>query len=59
VENQGGCCPPPAIGLPIVESGCCSSRPAEDTLHVRLLDLLTRYNANDYAASVRVFAVKP
>jgi len=31
----------------------------EDTLHARLLDLLTRYNVNDYAASVRVFAVKP
>jgi hypothetical protein len=27
--------------------------------HRRLMDLLRRYNVNDYAASVRVFAVKP
>jgi arsenite methyltransferase len=53
VENQGGCCPP------VVKSGCCSTPKPEDTLHARLLDLLTRYNVNDYAASVRVFAVKP
>ena len=31
----------------------------DDGLHGRLLDLLRRYNVNDYAASVRVFAVKP
>ena len=59
VENQGGCCSPAASGLPVVESGCCSSLPIVDTLHARLLDLLTRFNVNDYAASVRVFAVKP
>ena len=29
------------------------------TCIARLLDLLRRYNVNDYAASVRVFAVKP
>ena len=58
VENQGGCCPP-AASLPVVESGCCSTAKAEDTLHARLLDLLTRYNVNDFASSVRVFAVKP
>ncbi len=41
-------------------SGCCSApKPVEDTLHARLLDLLSRYNVNDYAAAVRVFAVKP
>ena len=48
-----------ASGLP-VESGCRSPTvPAGDTLPSRLLDLLTRYNVNDYAASVRVFALKP
>jgi hypothetical protein len=31
----------------------------ETNLHHRLADLLARYNVNDYAASVRVFAVKP
>jgi SAM-dependent methyltransferase len=58
VENQGGCCSPQKPGLPVIEPGCCSSRPAEDTLHALLLDLLSRYNVNDYAASVQVYAVK-
>jgi hypothetical protein len=39
-------------GLPVVSS-CCSD------LHVQLGELLTRYNINDYAASVQVYAVKP
>src|SRR5262245_11693272 len=59
VENQGGCCSPAASGLPVVEPACCSTpEPVEDALHGRLLDLLTRYNVNDFAASVRVFALK-
>jgi hypothetical protein len=28
-------------------------------LHARLADLLRRHDVNEYAASVRVFAVKP
>lgn len=67
VENQGGCCSPPSPGdsparssdLPVVESGCCSPPKDHDALHARLLELLSRYNVNDYAASVRVLAVKP
>ena len=59
VENQSGCCSLPASGLPLTEAGCCSAQPGDDTLHRRLMDLLRRYNVNDYAASVRVFAVKP
>lgn len=59
VENQSGCCSPAASSLKVVETGCCSTPKAEDTLHARLLDLLTRYNVNDYAASVRVFAMRP
>jgi arsenite methyltransferase len=59
VENQSGCCSPPASSLPVAETGCCSARPADDSLHRRLLELLRRYDVNDYAASVRVFAVKP
>jgi hypothetical protein len=43
----------------VAETGCCSAQPADDSLHRRLMDLLRRYNVNDYAASVRVFAVKP
>jgi hypothetical protein len=59
VEHQGGCCSPQAASLPMVEAGCCSTQPTDDTLHSRLIDLLRRYNVNDFAASVRVFAVKP
>ncbi len=59
VENQGGCCSPPAHGLLGSESCCNSTALADDSLHRRLIDLLRRYNVNDYAASVRVFAVKP
>ncbi len=59
VENQSGCCSPPASGLPVVDTGCCSAQPADDRLHRRLLELLRRYDVNDFAASVRVFAVKP
>jgi arsenite methyltransferase len=50
VENQSGCCSPAA-------GNCCE--PATTTLHTDLADLLGRYNVNEYAASVRVFALKP
>lgn len=59
VENQSGCCSPSAASLTVVEASCCSTPPTNDTLHARLLDLLRRYDVNEYAASVRVFAVKP
>jgi arsenite methyltransferase len=60
VENQAACCaPPPSTGLTMIQSGCCAPAPGSDGLHARLLDLLTRYNVNDYAASVRVYALKP
>ncbi len=64
VENQAACCPPPASssGLSVVEEGCCTPGPAavvDEALHARLADLLRRYDVNDYAASVKGFAVKP
>ncbi|HWX41580.1 MAG TPA: arsenite methyltransferase [Blastocatellia bacterium] len=39
--------------LPVVSTGCCA--PGETSFS----DLFARYNVNDYAASVRVYAVKP
>lgn len=66
-ENQSACCPPTMtqIGgtksLPIADSGCCApvaANNAETELHTDLADLLRRYNVNDYAASVKVFALK-
>jgi ubiquinone/menaquinone biosynthesis C-methylase UbiE len=44
--------------LPVANTSCCA--PSKDDERVnRLSDLLSRYNVNDYAASVRVYAVKP
>jgi len=54
IDNQAGCCSPPmARDLPVA-SGCCAP-----TLHNELADLLRRYDVNEFAASVKVFAVKP
>lgn len=68
VENQAACCPPAMtqIGknskaLPTLDAACCAPEPtsgADTALHADLAELLRRYNVNDYAASVRVFAVK-
>lgn len=71
VEGQGGCCSPsmtaaestaadlPVDGLAIVDSGCCSPAVTDSSsVHADLADLLRRYNVNDFAASVKVFAVK-
>jgi SAM-dependent methyltransferase len=53
IAGQSGCCSPSmGDGLPVVS--CCSSE-----VHNELGDLLARYNVNDYAASVRVLAVRP
>ena len=68
VENQSGCCSPPmkeasektGKNLPIASAAAsCCSPATESDLHGDLRDLLSRYNVNDYAASVKVFAVKP
>jgi arsenite methyltransferase len=65
VENQQGCCSPAMTeeapkSLPLAASSCCA--PVEQSageLHEDLRELLARYDVNDYAASVKVFAVKP
>lgn len=57
VEGQSACCAPAAAsagGLPIAAESCCA--PSE--VHGSLADLLRRYNVNDYAASVQVYALK-
>jgi SAM-dependent methyltransferase len=61
VENQSGCCAPEvAAADPLALAGCCSpsASGAGSDLHRQLADLLKRYNVNDYAASVQVFAIK-
>ncbi len=55
--DGSACCDKPAAAtLPLVS--CCSTGTPTD-LHGRLADLLARYDVNDYAASVKVYAVKP
>lgn len=61
IENQSACCSPTMADAKSVVSGCCSPEPAPSIdvrTKIRLAELLTRYNVNDYAASVRVYAVK-
>ena len=63
VENQAGCCSPSTKNgneLNVVSTSCCS--PADSTtagLHEELTALLSTYNVNEAAASVKVYAVKP
>jgi SAM-dependent methyltransferase len=63
VENQSGCCSPAMTTtsrtLPVASTGCCggSSKPVSE-VHAGLADLLKRHDVNDYAASVKVFALK-
>lgn len=54
VENQSGCCSPAMDG-----SSCCSTVPDTSTLHEELSDLLSKYDVNTAAASVKVYAIKP
>jgi ubiquinone/menaquinone biosynthesis C-methylase UbiE len=71
VENQSGCCSPAmgeaaccgpdAKSLDVTHdvqasSGCCGASPA---VHGGLAELIARYDVNDYAASVQIYAVKP
>jgi SAM-dependent methyltransferase len=56
VESQAGCCSPA-----MAEGSCCSPAPGTDsaTLHAQLSDLLSQYDVNAAAASVKVYAIKP
>ncbi len=61
VENQAACCSPSMEspnGSAVVADACCSTdRPA--TLHEDLAALLSGYDVNAAAASVKVYGVKP
>lgn len=57
------CCAPvvETAGAAQASASCCGPVAAvgEGALHGDLRDILARYDVNDYAASVKVFAVKP
>src|SRR5262245_4647730 len=63
VLSQLECSGSNAAAQSAAEDSCCSSESpgvhAETRLHLRLAELLQKYDVNEYAASVRVFAVKP
>jgi SAM-dependent methyltransferase len=64
VENQASCC---STGAPAAaaesQSSCCSPSATSSTTttdaHSQLRELLKKYNVNEYAASVKVYAIKP
>lgn len=70
-EGSSACCTPTADAKPeAVASGCCTpapagssaccttTAPAGQTVHGGLAELLTKYDVNEFAASVQVYAVK-
>ncbi len=62
VENQAGCCSPPVSSatLPVAQAaGCCGGGTEDVKLHDGLKELLRRYDLNEFAASVKVYAMKP
>lgn len=69
VEGQSGCCSP---AMPAPASACCTpapsgssacgtlNPPSEPTsVHEGLAEMLGKYDVNEFAASVQVYAVKP
>ncbi|HEV8002483.1 MAG TPA: arsenite methyltransferase [Planctomycetaceae bacterium] len=54
IDKQAGCCSSTASRDLPVASDCCTP-----SVHNQLADLLSRYNINEFAASVKVYAVKP
>lgn len=62
VEDQLACCSPAMDegGLfPITAAACCDGAPTGTTLHEDLASLLSKYDVNAAAASVKVYALKP
>lgn len=66
IETQTGCCAP-AVGkmdsrsVAAATASCCApsaTSEADTKLFEHFTELLSRYNVNDYAASVKVFAIK-
>jgi ubiquinone/menaquinone biosynthesis C-methylase UbiE len=72
-ENQAGCCAPTtdsaACSTPAAEvtedewiaatQACCGAEPAGADVHAGMAALVGKYDVNEYAASVQVYAVKP
>jgi SAM-dependent methyltransferase len=62
VKNQAGCCSPAmdsSSPFATVQEGCCIPASNASTLHADLTSLLSTYDVNEAAASVKVYALKP
>jgi arsenite methyltransferase len=65
VENQSACCAPPMVSsstLPVatvIGGVCCGAGSKAETVHGGLAELLKQHDLNNYASSVKVFAIKP
>jgi hypothetical protein len=60
VEGQAGCCAPAMSGprdLPLADGPCGPTQTG--AVHQGLAELLRKYEINEYAASVQVYALKP
>ncbi len=67
--KQTACCSPamdapasarPSDSLNVLPAGCCSTKPTlSRDFHAELAALIQRYDLNEYAAGVKVFAVRP
>jgi arsenite methyltransferase len=62
IETQSACCSPAASSAAVETAvSCCTpaATPEVDTkIFEKFTELLSRYNVNDYAASVKVYAIK-
>lgn len=67
VDGQSACCSPPMENkrsLPIADESCCGTTccgGADQTsrIHEGLTAVLDRYDVNEFAASIKIYAVKP
>ena len=68
VENQAACCSPSMSQaesnltnpLRVINGACCAPAPVQSpSLHEDLTTLLSQYDVNAAAASVKVYAIKP
>lgn len=61
-ENQAGCCSPSmdtGSSLQVIGEACCAPASRSPSLHEDLTTLLSQYDVNEAAASVKVYAIKP
>jgi len=60
IQSQSGCCSPQIAETVQATAACCAPAPTSETesrLFEKFTELLSRYSVNDYAASVRVYAI--